>query len=319
MTHQRWEEVLVAEHEMIERAMEVMKSELPKLAPGKSHSRQLSRAIDFLLQFGDKLHNHKEEDHLFPLMEQRGIPSQGGPIAVMLMEHEAERTLLTSMLAQLPDLQRSDADQIAAFIREGNEYLQVRANHIWKENDVLYPMGKRVLSEEDNDALLVAFAELDADHYGPEAAAHYAKMLDEVEQSAEAQASLVHNLSYEQIHGIMETLPFEVTFVDAEDTVAYFNRLDKDKVFVRTRSVIGRKVHKCHPSHSVDKVLEIVQGFKAGTLDKAEFWIDLKGEKILIRYLPVRDDAGTYLGVLEVTQEVGWLQKLEGEKRLLGP
>jgi len=317
MTHRRWDEVLVAEHEMIERAMEVMKSELPKLAAGTKPSRQLSRAIDFLLQFGDKLHNHKEEDHLFPLMEQRGIPSQGGPIAVMLVEHEAERTLLSSMLAQLPDLRRSSEDQVAAFIREGTEYLQVRANHIWKENDVLYPMGNRVFSDEDNDALLAAFAALDADHYGPEAAAHYAKMLDEVEQGAEAQASLVHNLSYEQIHGIMETLPFEVTFVDADDAVAYFNRLDKDKVFVRTRSVIGRKVHMCHPSGSVDKVLKIVEGFKAGTLDKAEFWIDFKGDKILIRYFPVRDEVGTYLGVLEVTQEVGWLQKLEGEKRLL--
>lgn len=317
MTLRRWDEVLVAEHEMIERAMVVMKSELPKLAPGTKPSRQLSRAIDFLLQFGDRMHNHKEEDHLFPLMEQRGIPSQGGPIAVMLMEHQAERALLTSMLAQLPDLRRASEDQVAAFVRDGTEYLQVRANHIWKENDVLYPMGNRVLSNEDNDSLVAAFAALDADHYGPEAAAHYAKMLDEVERGADAQASLVHNLSYEQIHGIMETLPFELTFVDADDTVAYFNRLDRDKVFVRTRSVIGRKVHKCHPSHSVDRVLEIVEGFKAGTLDKAEFWIDFKGDKILIRYFPVRDDAGTYLGVLEVTQEVGWLQKLEGEKRLL--
>jgi DUF438 domain-containing protein len=142
-------------------------------------------------------------------------------------------------------------------------------------------------------------------------------MLDEVERGGQATKSLVHNLSMNQIYTIMETLPFEVTFVDANDTVAYFNRLDKEKVFVRTRSVIGRKVQKCHPESSVDQVQKIVSGFKNGTMDKAEFWINFKGDKILIRYFPVHDDNGKYMGVLEVTQEIGEIQKLTGEKRLL--
>jgi hypothetical protein len=112
-------------------------------------------------------------------------------------------------------------------------------------------------------------------------------------------------------------MPFEVTFVDAEDTVAYFNRLDKEKLFPRTRSVIGRKVEKCHPEHSVDTVRKIVQGFRDRTHDKAEFWIDFKDDKILIRYFPVYDDQGGYLGVLEITQAIGAIRKLEGNKRLL--
>ena len=115
----------------------------------------------------------------------------------------------------------------------------------------------------------------------------------------------------------METLPFELTFVDADDVVAYFNRLDKEKVFVRTRSVIGRKVEKCHPAKSVHIVEQIVKGFKDGTMDSADFWIDFKDDKILIRYFPVRNENGDYMGVLEITQEVGWIQKLEGQKRLL--
>ncbi|MCJ7809394.1 MAG: PAS domain-containing protein, partial [Desulfobulbaceae bacterium] len=124
-------------------------------------------------------------------------------------------------------------------------------------------------------------------------------------------------LSYEQIDAIMETLPFEVTFVDAEDTVAYFNKLDKTKLFPRTRSVIGRKVEKCHPEKSVDTVRQIVSGFKDRTMDHAEFWIDFKGDKILIRYYPVYSETGDYMGVLEVTQEIGAIQKIEGEKRLI--
>lgn len=98
--------------------------------------------------------------------------------------------------------------------------------------------------------------------------------------------------------------------------MAYFNRLDKEKIFVRTRSVIGRKVQQCHPAKSVDKVVEIVTGFKDGTLDHADFWLDFKGDKVLIRYFPVRDEDGTYFGVLEVTQSIGWIQSLEGSRTL---
>lgn len=99
--------------------------------------------------------------------------------------------------------------------------------------------------------------------------------------------------------------------------MAYFNRLDKEKIFVRSRSVIGRKVVKCHPKNSIDKVVKIVEGFKSGDMDKAEFWINLGDKKVYIRYFPIRDEQGVYLGVLEVTQDIAEIQKLSGEKRLL--
>lgn len=317
MTASRWDEYLVAEHEMIERAMEVMKAELDTLKKGNRAPFQLGRATDFLLQFGDRMHNTKEEKFLFPLMAERGIPVEGGPIAVMLKEHEAERNLLSSMLQKMPGLARLTENELSGFVQEGRDYLKVRAEHIWKENDVLYAMGRKVLTEDDNTELLYQFEQLNTATYGPEAQRHFAAMLEEVERGKEARKGMVHNLTYDQIEAIMETLPVEVTFVDAEDTVAYFNRLDKDKVFVRTRSVIGRKVDRCHPAKSVDKVLAIVDGFKNGTLDKAEFWIDFKDDKVLIRYFPVRNDGGEYMGVLEVTQEIGWIQKLTGQKVLL--
>jgi DUF438 domain-containing protein len=142
-------------------------------------------------------------------------------------------------------------------------------------------------------------------------------MLAEVEAGARVRRSLIYNLSMEQLDAIMETLPFEVTFVDADDTVVYFNRLDREKVFVRTRSVVGRKVQKCHPAASVGRVLQIVDGFRNGSLDKAEFWIDYAGDKVMIRYFPVRDADGAYLGTLEVTQRIGAIQRLSGQKRLL--
>ena len=313
----RWDDFLVAEHEMIERAMAALKSNLERIDEAVMAPLQMHRAIDFLLEFGDKMHNTKEERFLFPLMGQKGLPVEGGPLGVMLMEHDAERKLLGRMIAELPNLAEATAAARQKFAAEGFEYLTIRAEHIWKENDVLYPMGRKVISEEENVTLLKEFKTLDKQTYGDTARQHYEQMLAEVEKNSEAQKRLIRNLSFEQIDAIMETLPFEVTFVDADDTVAYFNKLDKTKLFPRTRSVIGRKVEKCHPEKSVDMVVQIVSGFKDRTMDHAEFWIDFRGDKILIRYYPVYSEAGEYMGVLEVTQAIGAIQKIEGEKRLI--
>jgi DUF438 domain-containing protein len=311
-----WSELLVGEHEMIERAMDVLKGELEKLEAAAHDPWTIQRAIDFLLEFGDRIHNQKEEQVLFPLMVERGIP-ESGPIRVMLMEHEAERELLQQMFAQATTVAQATAEARAEYRRKGIEYLGIRAEHIWKENDVLYPMGRRVLTEADGRYLVGEFRRISTETYGETAERKFADMLQEVEGGSRVRKSLLHNLTLEQIDAIMETLPVEVTFVDANDTVAYFNRLDKEKIFVRTRSVVGRKVQKCHPQKSVHAVQRIVDGLKDGSLEEATFWIDYAGDKVLIRYLPVRDPEGTYLGVLEVTQGIGEIQKLTGQKALL--
>lgn len=317
MEHARWDDFLVAEHEMIERAMAVFKECLENLDASAKDPVQMTRAMDFLLEFGDKIHNRKEEELLFPHMESKGIPAKGGPLGVMLMEHQAERDLLGSMIMQAKGLKYAPEAEKNDYRNKGLEYLKIRAEHIWKENDVLFKMGNKVTGDEDNTELLEGFARIDKEAYGDTAREKFLQMLKEVEEGAKGKTRLVENLSYEQIHGIFEALPFEVTFVDADDVVAYFNRLDREKIFPRTRSVIGRTVAKCHPEKSVDTVVQIVEGFKKKTRDKAEFWINFRDEKVLIRYFPVYDDDGGYMGVLEVTQAIGWLKELEGEKRLL--
>ena len=178
----RWDDFLVAEHEMIERAMAVLRSNLEKIDEAIKTPLQMQRAIDFLLEFGDKVHNTKEEKFLFPLMEKKGLPVQGGPIGVMLMEHDAERKLLQRMMAELPNLAEATTVARQKFAAEGFEYLTIRAEHIWKENDVLYAMGRKVFSDEDNIYLLNEFKTLDRQTYGETARAHYAQMLAEVEK-----------------------------------------------------------------------------------------------------------------------------------------
>jgi DUF438 domain-containing protein len=316
MKEKTWDKILVAEHEMIERAMDILKRELEKMPQAEIDLFFLKRAIDFLLEFGDRIHNHKEEEWLFPLLAERGVP-QDGPIRVMLSEHEYERDLLLQMNNSAPGIALSSESEKVTYKEKGMEYLEIRANHIWKENDVLYAMGRKAFSAEDNTFLVNAFDGFSRGIYGDDFENRILKMLQEVEKGEAARKSLIENLSYEQIDAIMETLPFEVTFVDDKDTVAYFNRLDKEKIFVRTRSVIGRKVFKCHPEKSVHLVQRIVEGFKDGSMDQAEFWIDMKGDKVHIRYFPVRSTQGDYMGVLEVSQLIGDIQKLSGEKRLL--
>ena len=127
---------------------------------------------------------------------------------------------------------------------------------------------------------------------------------------------MLEAFSTETLEAILDVLPVEVSFVDATDTVRYYSKGDK-RLFKRTPAVIGRKVQSCHPPKSLHKVEQVMSDLKSGRRDVAEFWIDLNGRKIYIRYFAVRDKAGKYLGVLEVTQDVTDIQKVIGEKRLL--
>jgi len=127
---------------------------------------------------------------------------------------------------------------------------------------------------------------------------------------------MLEALSTEMIENIFDALPVEVSFVDEADAVRYYSKGDQ-RIFRRTPAVIGKKVPDCHPKQSLHKVEQVVSDLKSGKRDVAEFWIDLKGRKIYIRYFPVKDKAGKYLGILEVTQDITDIQKITGEKRLL--
>ena len=127
---------------------------------------------------------------------------------------------------------------------------------------------------------------------------------------------MLEKLSTETLEAIFDALPVEMSFVDDTDTVRYYSKGDK-RIFKRTPAVIGKKVQNCHPQKSLHKVEQVVSELKAGKRDVAEFWIDLKGRKIYIRYFPVKDKTDKYIGILEVTQDITDLQKIEGEKRLL--
>jgi len=127
---------------------------------------------------------------------------------------------------------------------------------------------------------------------------------------------LTGNVDKEILDDLLNTLPVEITFVDTEDKVRYFNK-NGGRIFPRPPNVLGRRVQDCHPKKSLHKVNQILEDFKHNRRDSAEFWIDLDNRKIYIRYFAVRSRNGNYLGCLEVTEDITEIQKITGEKRLL--
>ncbi|HHM23735.1 MAG TPA: DUF438 domain-containing protein, partial [Bacteroidetes bacterium] len=119
-----------------------------------------------------------------------------------------------------------------------------------------------------------------------------------------------------ELNAILNTIPFDLTFVDKDDTVRYFTE-GRERIFARSRAILGRKVQRCHPPSSVHIVERILSDFRSGRENRAAFWINMKGRFIHIEYFALRDENGEYLGTLEVSQDLTEKRKLTGEQRLL--
>ena len=233
----------------------------------------------------------------------------------MLAEHDESGKIFQEMKEAANAYLGGDEAAHGRFVELFQKYSELLKNHYWKENDILYPMGLRVLTQEDAEGIVKGIEEVEA-RAGDDTRNRYYALSDEIFSFADVK-DLSYDLPRDVIAAILNTLPVELSFVDADDTVRYFNHEGKDKIFARSRAVIGMKVQNCHPQKSIHLVNRILEDFKAGKRDVAEFWIDFRGMKVHIRYFPVRDPSGKYLGCLEVVQDITKIQKLTGERRLL--
>ncbi|NOZ02606.1 MAG: DUF438 domain-containing protein [Deltaproteobacteria bacterium] len=309
----RWYELLMDDHTMTEKVFAAMEKAFE--SPTAPDRETVSSMLDYIVGYVEACHNRKEEEHLFPLIEERGIPSQGGPLAVMLAEHEQQRDLVAAIKSHGEAFVGGDATALDALKATFDQYQTLCKDHYWKENDILYPMAIKVMSDEDEAAVIRGIEAVEAS-LGEDVRKRYYDLAENLASAKEVK-DLSVDVDRDLMAAILNTLPVELSFVDADDTVQYFSHEDHDKIFPRSRSVVGMKVHNCHPPKSVHKVEAILSDFKAGKRDSAEFWIDFRGMKVYIRYFPVRDKAGRYLGCLEVTQDVTAIQQLKGEHRLL--
>jgi uncharacterized protein len=310
---QRWDELLKQDHEITERVFAAMEALLA--SPAGPTSGQVASLLQYLRGYVDQCHNMKEERFLFPTIQRRGIPRDGGPLAVMLAEHEQARAILARLAPLAEAFVAGDRAALPGLRAAFAEYAGLCKDHFWKENDILYPLALQVLDATDNAAVVAGIDEVEAEA-GPQTRQRFYRLAEELVQAA-GLADLSYGLDREVLAAILNTLPVELSFIDHEDRVRYFSHEHGEKIFGRSRGAIGTSVQNCHPPKSLHMVNRILADFKAGTRDVAEFWIDMGERRVHIRYWPVRDAAGRYLGTLETVQDVSGIVKLTGQRRLL--
>ena len=267
-------------------------------------------------------HYVREENVLFPYLEKHGVTQ---PPAIMWMEHDRIRPVKKGLYALVETSggteKRSFTTQLQETAVTLNELLH---DHFQKENKILFPAALRVMTEEEWVDSRQQFDELGYCRFTPKAAlvAFGDITASSAEPGVEGEVSFETGMfSQRELEALLNTLPVEITFVDAEDKVRYFNQT-RERIFPRAKASIGRKVQMCHPQKSVHLVNRIVQDFRSGRRDVAEFWMQMQPAEgrprfIHIRYFAVRDEAGEYLGASEVAQDVTDIRALKGERRLL--
>lgn len=262
-------------------------------------------------------HYQRKENLLFSCLERHGMT---GPSKVMWGKDDEVRELLKAFGESLQQTEASAGDWKIVAESVAEPALAAVEEMIFKESEILFPMAMQTLTPDEWGEIFNQSPEYGwclvepADAYKPPNQAKPAR--EAVIGTDEAIHFNTGTLSVEQLKGMLRVLPVDVTFVDSDDRVAFFSEGDS-RVFSRSKAIIGRKVHHCHPPKSVDIVDKIVSDFRSGRQDVAEFWIQAKGKFIHIRYFAVRDEQGEYIGTLEVTQDATAIRGLEGEQRLL--
>lgn len=256
-------------------------------------------------------HYSRKENLLFPFLEKVGI---FGPTKVMWGVDDKIRASIKWVRNQLIEGKWHAEDVIFKLdfiIEEINQM-------IYKEENILLPMSLEKLTEDEwlkieREGDVIGYTFIDR----PEPWQPERKELHDAEFMKEGVIQLDTGiLSLDQLELMMNHLPVDITFIDENDVVRYFSH-GKERIFHRTKSIIGRTVQNCHPPQSGHIVNALLDDFKSGKKDVEDFWINFRDKFVLIRYFAVRDQEGNYKGTVEFTQNIQPIQALEGEKRLM--
>ncbi len=257
-------------------------------------------------------HYTRKEHLLFPYLERYGIY---GPTKVMWGKDDEVRGYIKELIQNVFTLEQN------ILLEKIEQMVGALQEMMFKEEEILLPMAEEYLTQdewlkiqEESDEFGYAFIEK-PEKWIPK------KVLDE-EQLPETnlENGVIHfetgTIKLKDLELMLNTLPLDITFIDKDDVVRYFSH-GKERIFARTKAVIGRNVQNCHPPKSVHIVNKILEDFKSGKKEHEDFWIKMKDMYVLIRYFAVRDDDNNYVGTLEVTQNIKPIQEITGEKRLL--
>jgi PAS domain S-box-containing protein len=305
---------LMAEHALLMEYANELQALLGALSNGERESKpeflgRIRQLVGFFVE--SESHYLREENTVFPSVEKHGLT---GPPKAMWSEHQE----IHAVEKNLFDLNSDTDNELIGNLKKMSEVslslADILASHFYKENNILFPAAIRLFSEQEWDTIVQDFDDIGYCSYSirPTGSGKPTEVV-----SVEGEVVFGSGkLSVEMLETIFSHLPIDMTFVDAQDRVQFFSE-SPERIFVRSRAIIGRSVQLCHPHSSVHIVEEILNDFREGKRNSAEFWINLGGKTIHIRYFAVRDDDNKYLGCLEVSQDITEIQKITGEKRLL--
>ncbi|WML44707.1 DUF438 domain-containing protein [Neobacillus sp. PS3-40] len=255
-------------------------------------------------------HYSRKENLIFPYLERYGI---NGPTNNMWKIDDFIRDYIKDAKQKLANY-NGDKQSVIGLI---NYIITEVSDMIYREENILFPMALMNFTEDEwvkiaHESDEIGFC-LTAPvvEWKPER-----KALDEKAISEGYIKMETGILSLKQLELLLNHLPVDITFIDQDDVVRYFSH-GKERIFARTKAVIGRTVQNCHPPRSVHVVEELLADFKSGKKDSDDFWIKFKDRYVFIRYFAVRDENGNYIGTIEFTQDINPIQAIEGEKRIL--
>ncbi len=262
-------------------------------------------------------HYLRKENLLFPYMEKYGITA---PPKVMWGVDDEIRAQLKEVIGLLKE-NTGTKDKLMELVEAALSRVE---EMIFKEENILFPMVLETLSEDEWLQIAKQSPELGYCLYEPKQEWKPVKVNVEEKVQGQGEAPAGEGyinfesglMSQKEIEAVFNTLPVDITFVDKDGAVKFFTQ-GKERIFPRTNAIIGRQVSNCHPPASVHIVEEIVEDLKSGRKEHEDFWIRMRDKYVHIRYFAVRDKEGSFLGVLEFTQDIAPIKALEGEKRLV--
>lgn len=278
----------------------------------------LQKLRDSMIQLWEiDKHYLRKENLLFPYMEKYGITA---PPKVMWGVDDEIRNEIKSA-NQLLKASPVNKEELKAKIESALNRVE---EMIFKEENILFPMVLETLNEDEWQKIAKESSEIGFCLYEPKQEWKPVRINveEKVQSKGEEQAEEGYLkfetgiLSVFEIEAMLNTLPVDITFVDKDGTVKYFTQ-GKERIFPRTKAIIGRQVQNCHPPASVHIVEQIVEDLKSGIKDHEDFWIKMGDKYIHIRYFAVRNREGEFLGTLEFTQDIAPIQAITGEKRLM--
>lgn len=307
---------LLQENEALKHKLELIKAVLLQYTgrEAASFSVMKTELLPKFLELSEfEQHYVKKENILFPYLEKTWENYR--PLTVMWSLHDDIRRTLKECIAVLEKIDSSWTE----FVDVMGRYFFLAYGMLQKEDLIIYPVAAETLSAEAWEAMYRQSFEYPFPFITPpikQETENRRQPADGSTAAAEGFSSETGQMSYEQVLLAFNHLPVDITFVDEHDKVRFFNRA-KDRFFPRSPAIVGRDVKNCHPPESVHIVEKIVNEFKNGNRDTADFRIKMRGKYILIRYFAVRDEDGHYRGCLEVGQDITEIVTMTDEKRLL--